>query len=1014
MTDEDKEIFNTIKRYSDMGRLSVFVGAGVSKLSGCPSWNELIHNMSNEICYEGSSIFSTDELLKIPLLYRHIKKDEQYYNKILSEFDGEYKPNIIHHLIFSLYPNHILTTNYDNLLEDTAIELGRNFSKISSNSEVSKVESLHYLIKVHGDFSEHKDGTRKFVLMEQDYLDFERDYILIDSLVKTIFSTDLVMFIGYGLGDYNIKLILNWVRTVQDNAIKPIFIHAGEKLKELDRMYYQLCGLRVIDSNDYIQEPLCNNIYLQRYETILNKIKDFDGSNNQKNNEGILQYLYDHISGIKNLNYICRKDFEELFKNKYVINENWEIENKSDDNCWKIFFENEGAFKNINLTQYEVIRKFLNRIGIRGITVNKKSSSTPPKLTIQSTGFKAQYSNMYEECTKRPSTLKQIYNKAYYYTQLGEYVEGYKLYTQLIKEANEEKQWDLYYLSLINRWYLWKIIYQMYMDTTGVSGITKYGRELKILDQDTIDYLNQSIRGQKLENLFQELPYKFRTKYKFLDRLSNSISLNQENFDFINFQWAIKEKSGKFTWSRYLLEYDKSKIEMLETSKFLYENKILITQTDEYKLYVKSVILIWLQGYYEEIKKIKFNYFKDNITPHLSFTLQDIVLIFNTFTERDVRTLKENVNISLLPFEEIDLLINFITEQLHFNKQKYQNLIILKEAKDILLKEQESITSKYDQELYFWKEYSKRLKVLILVSSDLIKNKENKLNKEHKLNLVKEILESPFNDRDKEDIIYNWLNSDIINEIIPIVEQWIIEKFDYIKSNTDKEDREALYYDMELTSRPFKKFYQENLNLMEKLSNYIIENKNKDFLQIRYIITLYPFLTKKGKTIIKELYYFEDDKITSLTKIDQLLQLNGLKILPDFIHKCEEKKVVDNFLKEKIKEKEKDLKLDNYSEKPIGEVAYYMLQRNFPSEIVNKYVNNFNIYDFILAPEKFNVDNFQDVWFFIYSPEMFKKLAENKIQREIIINAINRMIDEKRYNAEETRTLFKIYQLVNE
>lgn len=68
----DKSILNDIKKYSSMGKLSVFVGAGVSALSGFPSWSSLIKNMANEIDYtykidsEGNAIFSSEELLKIP------------------------------------------------------------------------------------------------------------------------------------------------------------------------------------------------------------------------------------------------------------------------------------------------------------------------------------------------------------------------------------------------------------------------------------------------------------------------------------------------------------------------------------------------------------------------------------------------------------------------------------------------------------------------------------------------------------------------------------------------------------------------------------------------------------------------------------------------------------------------------------------------------------------------------------------------------------------------------------
>ena len=188
----DKSILNDIKKYSSMGKLSVFVGAGVSALSGFPSWSSL---MANEINYtykidsEGNAIFSSEELLKIPQVYYIMKGKTDYENKVKENFSDTYSTNEVYDLILSLQPNHILTTNYDNLIEKTAAKFGRNFSVLNSNDVVSKAETTNYIVKVHGDF------TSKFVLKEQDYLNYEQDFILIDNIVKNIFATNLVILL---------------------------------------------------------------------------------------------------------------------------------------------------------------------------------------------------------------------------------------------------------------------------------------------------------------------------------------------------------------------------------------------------------------------------------------------------------------------------------------------------------------------------------------------------------------------------------------------------------------------------------------------------------------------------------------------------------------------------------------------------------------------------------------------------------------------------------------------------
>ena len=72
--------------------------------------------------------------------------------------------------------------------------------------------------------------------------------------MKSIISTHLVIFIGYSLGDYNIKLILNWVRNIQkEGFINPIFIHTDPKeLSKTEIAYYEGESLRVLDTNKLV------------------------------------------------------------------------------------------------------------------------------------------------------------------------------------------------------------------------------------------------------------------------------------------------------------------------------------------------------------------------------------------------------------------------------------------------------------------------------------------------------------------------------------------------------------------------------------------------------------------------------------------------------------------------------------------------------------------------------------------------------------------------------------------
>ena len=429
----------------DLSKVSVFVGAGVSALSKYPSWNALVKTMSDEIGYTKENEeknFSSEELLKIPQMYYNAFKKKRYLEKIKTEFSGEYETNEIHDLIFSLKPKNILTTNYDTLLERTSVKFGRNYSVINSDRAVSSGVSNQYLIKLHGDFSAN------FVLKEQDYLDYETNYMLIDNLVKSIFATTLVIFVGYGLNDYNIKLILNWVKNVQaDTFICPIFIHTGKKLSKLDKNYQKYRGLEVIDANDF--GKFADDDYRGKYKKVLSEILNYNAKADSNSKINIVEKLNDKVTGIENIHYFRCRDFNSIFANEYYL-DNWD--------SIKSLFD--------SLLTDEERKNFVNQCIIgKNSSLNCFISHCELELSegewkkrendiTNNISFLSDFEEMEEYCGKDYAESYEKYKKAYYLAQLSRYRESYILFTELVYILKKNEEWDLYYLSQINRWYL--------------------------------------------------------------------------------------------------------------------------------------------------------------------------------------------------------------------------------------------------------------------------------------------------------------------------------------------------------------------------------------------------------------------------------------------------------------------------------------------------------------------------------------------------------------------------------
>ena len=112
-------------------------------------------------------------------------------------------------MLLDLNPHAFITTNFDDLLETAASENCQSFKVVACDDEISGINGNRFILKLHGDLNH-----RNIVLKEEDYLNYSEKFKLVETLLKSIFATNTVVFIGYGLNDYNIKLILNWTKTL--------------------------------------------------------------------------------------------------------------------------------------------------------------------------------------------------------------------------------------------------------------------------------------------------------------------------------------------------------------------------------------------------------------------------------------------------------------------------------------------------------------------------------------------------------------------------------------------------------------------------------------------------------------------------------------------------------------------------------------------------------------------------------------------------------------------------------
>ena len=230
-------------------KLVIFVGAGVSKNSGLPTWGQLVQAFAEQIGYPMEGRLATEEYIRIPQYYYCLDESPNhtdYYSLIKSMVPEDIQPNILNQQIVSLCPKHIVTTNFDTLMDQVA----KGYQIIREDRDLLTGISAHYLLKLHGDIRQ----PQKLVLKEDDYLHYAETHRLMETFLKSLLIDHVFLFVGYSLNDYNLKTFVSWIDYIAEemqvkqemhhNYFLSSSLHAG---KEYLRKYYEGKGMQVID-----------------------------------------------------------------------------------------------------------------------------------------------------------------------------------------------------------------------------------------------------------------------------------------------------------------------------------------------------------------------------------------------------------------------------------------------------------------------------------------------------------------------------------------------------------------------------------------------------------------------------------------------------------------------------------------------------------------------------------------------------------------------------------------------
>lgn len=247
-----KEMEEKIK---DIGKAPVlFIGSGLSRrYYNTPDWRELLKLIADkvDISVEEMEKWGSNEDIATELEYHCFASQKPNYSKledrryplrkIIKEIFDE-KNTVLEKMkeevdeLASVIPTAIVTTNYDNLLND----------KIWKDYEVCIGQDIIYsnrdrysktIYKIHGSVSD----VSSIVITQEDYDRFMSKSKYLYSKLMTLFCENPIIFMGYSISDVNVKNVLDTILDIMTDEQKKNFeqrvwrlVHETEKDEYFD------------------------------------------------------------------------------------------------------------------------------------------------------------------------------------------------------------------------------------------------------------------------------------------------------------------------------------------------------------------------------------------------------------------------------------------------------------------------------------------------------------------------------------------------------------------------------------------------------------------------------------------------------------------------------------------------------------------------------------------------------------------------------------------------------------
>ena len=840
---------NILKKYNDNNKLTIFVGAGVSKSSNLPSWEDLINKIKTELSISNSET----DYLKIAQLYYLSCGETVYYQRIKEFFPENVEPTIIQKLIFDLKPANIITTNWDILLDKTAQDNGYIYDVISKDDHLVQSELENHIIKMHGDFNHNN-----IVFKEDDYINYQYNFPLIENYVKSILSTNSILFLGYSYSDINLKQILKWIQN-NSKTMPPMFLVVFKEDKNQSK-YLENFGIKtiVISNEDKTFSLDSYSNKLATFLTYINPDKEFINNINSMSDSEIVRFVFNKLQPLDKLDSILLKQIQSTLTNCGFSYQQFTYESGEVKNLVFLEFYDTLLTYDINKKKRKIYNKF--REILNSYSANYSDDIKNKIKTIESIFYKANIDGYiktddknsihkrieefgfftidrqinqvenelcnfeFNDFETNENDIKILMKKAFFYYQNYEFLKAYRLNEKIIKLCLKQQNYIHLFLAMFNHNILVMNLKQ-YLHNIGS------GKEYKTADeawQYKIIPYNLDKKFYELPKTVQDVLYEIKPfiSYDYLYRFASEVD---EELDKKTKQKKAIESNGSMTLDTNITRnYSKQK----NLINFILNNFIMMERNYQFVIINKKLIKISL------IRQMQREYFtldKMELLATIKYiTHKDLIELISDFED-----FKLKIDSKTLNWFTIKVFPNIVKLYIDIDNDKVINSRFSNELKNILYV---CRLAELDQ---------KQLKIVLEQIRTLINSR--------KLNLdIYEQINDFINSQD------NIEEEDLINILEMMIDKIICNKanfFDYqvIENN-------SLWSPFKHLIKNDNKY--KNISLINKFLNELKDFKIKQKVQLSqgFLINLYNISNEEIRELIKE--YMLNIDIDSLYEPD--------------------------------------------------------------------------------------------------------------------------------------------------